>query len=58
MSFYEKKVTLRKHTYEKAGQSHVFKAWDQLSEKQRISLIEQTDQFDVDQVNNLFENLV
>ena len=55
---YEKKVTLRKHVYEKAGQGHVFKAWDQLNEQEKFSLMEQTDQFDVEQVNNLFDSLV
>ena len=49
---------MRKQDYEGAGQGHVFKEWDSLTEEQKINLIEQTDQYDVDQLNDLFEDLV
>ena len=54
----EEIYALRKQDYEGAGQGHVFKEWDSLTEEQKINLIEQTDQYDVDQLNDLFEDLV
>ena len=39
----EEIYALRKQDYEGAGQGHVFKAWDSLTEEQKINLIEQTD---------------
>ena len=54
----EEIYSLRKQDYEAEGQGHVFNGWDALTEEQKVSLIEQTDQYDVGQLNELFEELV
>ena len=54
----EEIYALRKQAYENEGQGHVFNAWDQLNEEEKVSLIEQTDQYDVDHLNDLFDDLV
>ena len=44
--------------YRSKGQGHVFNAWSQLSGKQKTELIEQTKHFDVEQINDLYQEIV
>ena len=41
-----------------AGQGHVFNGWDDMSEDEKARLIKECCTFDVDHVNQLYENLV
>ena len=49
---------MRRKDFNMEGQGHVFNAWDKLNDEQKRSLYDQTEQFDVTQVNELFDTLV
>ncbi len=49
----QKNVTEYKQIFEKAGQSHVFKFWDDLDNERREQLLERVAQVDIDELSSL-----
>lgn len=43
-----------KRKFTEAGQGHVFNAWDSLDRDERMRLIEECTQFNVDLINDLY----
>ncbi len=41
-----------------AGQGHVFNAWDNMDDQEKATLLKQCQQFDVQMINQLYENLI
>ena len=58
MENWEEIATMRREDFANEGQGHVFNGWEELSEQQQKDLLAQTEQFDVAQVNQLFEELI
>ena len=41
-----------------AGQGHVFNAWEDMDESERASLVKECCTFDVNNINDLYANLI
>ena len=44
--------------FEQAGQGHCFNAWQDMDQREKQVFLQQCQQFDVNQMNTLFQNLV